>query len=261
MSGKVENKYILITGATSGLGYAMAEALLGEGATVAIASRSEKKVEKAVNQLKKVSERVNGLPLDVRSEKSVSEAVDWVTTHWGRLDVLINNAGIGMKTINPYFMTKPQSFFEIEPERFRDLIDTNLTGYFLVSWGFAPLMLQQGLGQIINISVSDGTMKRRGFIPYGPSRAATESLSKIMAEDLKPYGIAVNQLLPGGVTATGMIPEKEEIQADITKHMDLLHPSIMAKPVIFLCSDDAQGITGERIVAVEFDDWIQARSS
>ena len=80
-----------------------------------------------------------------------------------------------------------------------------------------------------------------------------------MAEDLKPYGITVNQLLPGGATATGMIPEKEEIRAEITK--SLLHPSIMAKPVIFLCSDNAQGITGERIVAAEFDAWIQARSS
>lgn len=69
---------------------------------------------------------------------------------------------------------------------FRDLIETNLTGYFLVARGFSPLMIEQGNGRIINISMNHETMKRKGFVPYGPSRAATESLlSAIMAEDLK----------------------------------------------------------------------------
>ena len=107
MAGRVENKNILITGATSGLGYAMAEALLGEGATVAIASRSVEKLDRAAAQLEKVSDRVFKILLDVRSEQSVAQAVAWVTAEWGRLDVLINNAGIGMKTVNPRFMTSP----------------------------------------------------------------------------------------------------------------------------------------------------------
>ncbi|MGD0610460.1 MAG: SDR family oxidoreductase [Anaerolineales bacterium] len=261
MGGRVKNKNILITGATSGLGYAMAEALLGEGATVAIASRSEEKLDQAVEQLKKVSDRVVKILLDVRFEQSVANAVAWVAAEWGRLDVLINNAGIGMKTVNPRFMTTPQPFFEIELDRFRDLMDTNLTGYFLVSRGFAPLMVKQGRGRIINISMNYETMKRRGFIPYGPSRAAVESLSIIMAEDLKPYGITVNRLLPGGATATGMIPDDKEIRAEVLAHMNLLPPSIMAKPVIFLCSDEAEGITGERIVAIDFDAWLKARSN
>ena len=259
MGDRVKDKNILITGATSGLGYAMAEALLGEGAIVAIASRSEEKLDEAVEQLKKVGDRVVKILLDVRSEQSVTNAVAWVSAEWERLDVLINNAGIGMKTVNPRFVTMPQPFFEIEPDRFRDLMDTNLTGYFLVSRGFAPLMVQQGRGRIINISMNYETMKRRGFIPYGPSRAAVESLSIIMAEDLKPYGITVNRLLPGGATATGMIPDDKEIRAEISAHMKLLQPSIMAKPVIFLCSDEADGITGERITATDFDVWLKAR--
>ncbi len=256
MVGKVENKRILITGATSGLGYAMAEALLGEGAQVIIASRSEEKLDQVIRQLKKVSEQAFKILLDVRSEQSVTQAVDWITAEWGWLDVLINNAGIGMKTVNPHFMTHPQPFFEVEPDRFRDLMNTNVTGYFLVARGFAPMMVKQGKGRIINISMSYDTMKRRGFIPYGPSRAAVESLSIIMAEDLKPYGISVNRLLPGGATATGMVPEGEELPPN----MKLLDPSIIARPVIFLCSDESEGITGERIVATEFDAWLQARS-
>ena len=134
-----------------------------------------------------------------------------------------------------------------------------MTGYFLVARGFAPLMVKQGRGRIINISMNYETMKRRGFIPYGPSRAAVESLSIIMAEDLKPYGITVNRLLPGGATATGMIPDDEEIRVEISARMKLLPPSIMAKPVIFLCSDEAEGITGERIAATDFDAWLAAR--
>ena len=118
MPGKVENKHILITGATSGLGYAMAEALLAEGATVAIAARSTEKLDRAAAQLRTVSERISTILLDVRSESSVAQAVAWVTTEWGRLDVLINNAGIGMRTVNPRFLTHPQPFFEVEPERF-----------------------------------------------------------------------------------------------------------------------------------------------
>ena len=259
MPGKVENKHILITGATSGLGYAMAEALLAEGATVAIASRSAEKLDRAAAQLRTISEQVATLLLDVRSESSIAQAVAWVASEWAQLDVLINNAGIGMRTVNPRFLTNPQPFFEVEPERFRDLMDTNFTGYFLVSRAFAPMMVKQGQGRIINITMNYETMKRRGFIPYGPSRAAVESLSLIMAEDLKPYGITVNRLLPGGATATGMIPDDPEIRAEISARMKLLDPSIMAKPVIFLCSAEAEGLTGERIVAVEFDAWLQAR--
>ena len=119
MGDRVKNKNILITGATSGLGYAMAEALLGEGATVAIASRSEQKLDQAVEQLKKVSDRVVKILLDVRCDQSVASAVEWVIAEWGKMDVLINNAGIGMKTVNPRFMTTPQPFFEIEPDRFQ----------------------------------------------------------------------------------------------------------------------------------------------
>ena len=92
-------------------------------------------------------------------------------------------------------------------------------------------------------------MKRKGFIPYGPSRAATDSLSMIMAEDLKEYHIDVNMLLPGGATNTGMVPE------EFKERLTLLNPGVMADPVLFLASDESDGITGERITAVNFTEW------
>ncbi|NHM32510.1 SDR family NAD(P)-dependent oxidoreductase [Neobacillus terrae] len=245
--------HVLVTGASSGLGYSMAKALLKAGATVALASRPGSRLDESVSRLQNEGFDAAGLPLDVRSEQSVNEAVQWVKSNWGKLDVLVNNAGIGMRTVNPRFLVEPQPFFKVTPEGFRDLIDTNLTGYFLVARGFTPLMIEQGKGRIINISMNHETMRRKGFVPYGPSRAATESLSHIMAEDLKEYGISVNMLLPGGATVTGMIPE--EIQAEIQSQFQLLKPDIMAEPIVFLASPDAEGITGERVNAVDFKGW------
>jgi NAD(P)-dependent dehydrogenase (short-subunit alcohol dehydrogenase family) len=253
----LQGTHVIVTGASSGLGYSMAKALLQAGATVALASRPGSKLDEAVGQLKQQGYAAVELPLDVRSEHSVEEAVQWVKGKWGRLDVLVNNAGIGMRTVNPRFLVEPQPFFKVTPEGFRNLMDTNLTGYFLVSRGFAPLMIEQGKGRMINISMNHETMRRKGFVPYGPSRAATESLSYIMAEDLKEYGIMVNMLLPGGATVTGMIPE--EIRGEIESQFQLLDPSVMAEPIVFLASPEAEGITGERIVAVDFKDWLQKR--
>src|SRR3954454_11448532 len=252
--------HVVVTGASSGLGYAMAEALLGEGAKVALASRPSPKLAEAVKKLKdKGYTTVFELPLDVRSVESVEDAVKWVKTEWGKIDVLVNNAGIGMRTVNPNFLTEPQPFFYVSPEGFRNLIDTNVTGYFLTSRGFTPLMVEQGKGKIINISMNYETMKRKGFVPYGPSRAATESLSYIMAEDLKEFGVSVNMLLPGGATVTGMIPD--EVRRELKGNSQLLKPEIMAKPIVFLASEQSEGITGERLVATEFDNWLKERNT
>jgi NAD(P)-dependent dehydrogenase (short-subunit alcohol dehydrogenase family) len=254
---QLEGTYAVVTGASSGLGFSMAEALLQEGAAVALSSRSSSKLDDAVRILKERGYKAYSLPLDVRSEDSINEAVQWVKKEWSRLDVLVNNAGIGMKTVNPRFLTEPQPFYKVTAEGFRDLIETNLTGYFLVSKGFAPLMMEYRKGRIINISMNHETMRRKGFVPYGPSRAATESLSYIMSEDLKEYGIAVNMLLPGGATVTGMIPEV--VRSELQDNLQLLQPSVMAEPIVFLASDQAEGITGERIIAKDFKNWLKKR--
>jgi NAD(P)-dependent dehydrogenase (short-subunit alcohol dehydrogenase family) len=249
--------YIVVTGGSSGLGYAMAEALLEAGATVAVSSRPGNKLDETVLDFKKKGYDAYKLPIDVRSEKSVNEAVQWVRKEWGKIDVLVNNAGIGMKTVNPHFLVAPQPFYTVTPEMFRDLMDTNVTGYFLVARGFALIMVEQGKGRIINISMNYETMKRKGFIPYGPSRAATESLSYIMAEDLKEHGVTVNMLLPGGATITGMIPD--ELRKEIESQSSLLNPNVMAEPIVYLASSESEGITGERIVAVQFEKWLAER--
>jgi NAD(P)-dependent dehydrogenase (short-subunit alcohol dehydrogenase family) len=193
----------------------------------------------------------------VRDPGSVESAAREVTNRWGGVDLVVNNAGIGMRTVNPRFFEAPMPFFEVSPEAFVDVISTNLTGYFLVARSFAPMFIRQGAGRFLNISMNHETMRRRGFVPYGPSRAGAEALSLIMAEDLREYGIAVNTLLPGGATATGMIPDGLP-EAD---RGDLLPPGIMGPPAVFLASAKADGITGERIVARDFDRWLAGLNS
>jgi NAD(P)-dependent dehydrogenase (short-subunit alcohol dehydrogenase family) len=253
----IDGKRILITGSTSGLGLAMARALLSEKAKVLITGRDQHKIDYLLETLRSFPGEAQGVALDVQSEESVRQVVKRMISLWGGIDVLINNAGVGMRTVNPEFLTDPKPFWDVSVQGFRDLIDTNLTGYFLVAKEVVPHFLERGRGRMINISMNHETMCRRGFIPYGPSRAGAESLSHIMAQDLAPFGIAVNILLPGGATETGMIPE--EVANSL--RAQLLSADIMAEPILFLCSDESQGIHDERIIAKDFARWKTERES
>ncbi|MHB8341158.1 MAG: SDR family NAD(P)-dependent oxidoreductase [Mycobacteriales bacterium] len=242
----------MVTGATSGIGAAMAAALLEAGATVAMAARPGPRLDEAVNSLAGRGLAAQAMALDVRDSSSVTTAAEALLVQWGGVDVVVNNAGIGMRTVNPRFFDDPRPFFEVAPEGFVDVVATNLTGYFLVARAFAPVFVEQCHGRFVNISMNHETMRRRGFVPYGPSRAGAEALSLIMAEDLRPYGVAVNILLPGGATATGMIPDGLPDPA----RQSLLPPEIMGPPAVFLASPEAAEVTGERIVATDFDSWL-----
>jgi NAD(P)-dependent dehydrogenase (short-subunit alcohol dehydrogenase family) len=201
--------------------------------------------------------RAVGIAKDVRDEQSVGAGVAAASDALGGIDVLVNNAGIGMRTINPRFMTEPQPFWMVEPGPFRDLIATNVTGYFLLARVLAPLMVHTGHGKIINVSVSEMTTRRKGFAPYGPSRAATDSLSHVMAADLAGRGVTVNLLAPGGATATGMIPD--ELGNEV--RVGLLDPAIMGPPIRWLASANSDGITDARVIADEFAQGIRPRTS
>ncbi len=235
----------MVTGATSGLGAAMAAALRGAGARVVVTSRRLVRAQAAAQVL---GPDAVGVALDVRDEASVSAAVGEVWDRLGGLDVLVNNAGIGMRTVNPHFFTVAQAFWEVTAEGFRDVIDTKVTGAFLVAKAVAPRMVAAGSGRIVNISMSEQTMTRRGFVPYGPAGAAVEALSRVMAADLVDTPVTVNVLLPGGATATGMVPE--DTPQEVRDR--LLDPAVMGPPIIWLASARAAGVHDQRIVATEF---------
>ncbi len=250
--GQLSSMRALVTGATSGLGRAMADALTAAGARVAIASRDAGRAAAVASEL---GPGALGLALDVRDESSVRAGVDQVYERLGGLDLLVGNAGIGMRTVNPRFMTDPQPFWEVSPDGFRDVIATKATGSFLVAREVAPRMLAGGAGRIVMISMNTQTMTRHGFVPYGPSGAAVEALARVIAADLEGTPVTVNILLPGGATATGMLPD--EVPEELRNR--LLDPAIMGPPIVWLASAAAAGVHDQRIIATEFEDWLARR--
>jgi NAD(P)-dependent dehydrogenase (short-subunit alcohol dehydrogenase family) len=235
-SFRADGVRVLITGGTSGLGEAMAHALLDAGARVAVTGRDNDRTQAAAREL---------------------GGVDQVVAEFGGLDVLVNNAGIGMRTVNPRFLTDPQRFWEVSPDGFRDLVATNLTGYFLVARDIVPRFLEAGSGRVVTISMSHSTMNRKGFVPYGPARSGAEALARIMAADLSGSGVTANILLPGGATATGMIPDDFAPE----RRAQLLEPKIMGPPIRWLCSPQATDVHDERIIATEFGEWLSTRTA
>ena len=169
--------------------------------------------------------------------------------------MLVNNAGIGMRTVNARFLSEPQPFWSVPPDGFRDVLETKVTGCFLMARAVAPLMIEQGGGRIVTISMNEATMVRRGFVPYGPSGAAVEALSRVIAADLADSPVTVNLLLPGGATDTGMVPDDTPAEA----RERLLDPAVMGPPIVWLASPAAAGVHDERIVATEFEQWLAAR--
>ena len=240
----------LVTGGTSGLGLAMARALAQAGARVVLTGRDQRR---AVDAAASIGESASGIALDVRDAESVARGVAAAVGELGGIDLLVGNAGIGMRTVNPRFLTHPQPFWELSPAGYRDVLETKATGTFLVAREVVGLMLEAGSGRVVTISMNHATMHRRGFVPYGPSGAAVEALGRVMAADLADTPVRANLLLPGGATATGMVPEEVD-------RSRLLDPSIMGPPIVWLASPEAADVHNERIVATEFEEWLRART-
>lgn len=242
----------LVTGGTSGLGRAMAAALAQAGARVAITGRDRGRTEAAADEIGAL-----GVAMDVRDEASVDAGVgEAEQLMGGPVTLLVNNAGIGMRTVHPGFLTESQPFWDVPPAGFRDVFETKAVGCFLVARAVVPRMLAAGTGRVVTISMNEQTMVRRGFVPYGPSGAAVEALGRVIAADLAGTPVTANLLLPGGATATGMVP------ADVDPAVrDQLHdPAIMGPPIVWLASPAADGVHDERLVATEFDAWLAARA-
>ncbi len=248
--GKLDGKVAIVTGAGRGIGRAIAEAYLQEGALVTITAAHE---QAELDQLAKQgwSEHVLALLADVTNPEACEQVVDQTIHRFGHIDVLVNNAGRGMKYVSSSFMTEPTHFWDVAPSTWRMIIETNVNGPFYMARAAVQQMLAQGSGgSIIGISVSYETMKRRGFSPYGPSKAALEAASAIWAQELIEARIRVNLLLPGGATNTGMVPA--ETPADVQARM--LQPEIVKAPAVFLASDASQELTGRRLIATEWSE-------
>ncbi len=205
-SNALNGRVAIVTDAGRGIGRAMALGLVRAGIqVVATAARERAEIDSVAAEAGK--DLVLPLLADVTREADARRVVAATLERFGRLDILVNNAGRGMKYVGDSFMTHPTRFWEVDPDTWRMVIDTNVNGPFLLARAAVPHMLQAGWGRIVNVSISHSTMRRAGFSPYGPSKAALASETLIWAHDLYGTRITVNALLPGGATLTGMIPD------------------------------------------------------
>jgi NAD(P)-dependent dehydrogenase (short-subunit alcohol dehydrogenase family) len=247
LSGRVA----IVTGGGRGLGRAMALGLAKAGAAVvATSARERQEIERLARDAGAVGRPDAIYPMlpDVSSEADCARTVATTIERFGRVDILVNNAARGMKYVSEDFRTRPTRFWETPAETWRLVIETNAVGPFLMARAAVPSMLKYRWGRIVNISINAETMRRRGFSPYGPSKAAVESATTIWAQDLADTGITVNSLLPGGAAQTGMIPESFPSQLRAA----LLEPEIMVPPLLWIVSTEADGVTGRRFVATKW---------
>lgn len=185
----IENKVVLITGGSRGIGYGIAEALVQRNARVAITSRSERSANEAATRLNKIGKgQAMGIEADVRDFDSQQKTVDLVIKNWGQLDVVVANAGLG------YF----GSVETITPDQWKETIDTNLTGVFY-SVRASVEALKKSRGYIITIASLAGTNFFEGGAAYNASKFGLVGFSQAAMLDLRKHGIKVATIMPGSV--------------------------------------------------------------
>ena len=178
----LRDRVVIVTGGGRGLGREMALALLEAGARVAVTgSREAGELNKMEDEVHRTAGggRMVAIQADVRKYEDCERTVRQVIDAFGSVHCLVNNAGRGLLAINPDFVRNPIPFYEASVFGWSEIIETNVMGTFHMARAAAPHMVDQGFGKIINISTSDVTMVRKGFSPYGPSKAALEAYSVV----------------------------------------------------------------------------------
>jgi NAD(P)-dependent dehydrogenase (short-subunit alcohol dehydrogenase family) len=240
----------IVTGAAGGIGRAMVRGLLVAGIRVSGVDRDREPLEAlamTAGEQGKAAELLT-VQTDLTNDTAADEIISATRARFGRIDILVNNAGIGPGSIRPDSWQRPLKFWEITPEQWRRFVAVHTTAPLALTNAVVPEMMRQGWGRIVNVTTSLGTMLNAGSPTYGPSKAALEALSAIMAKDLDGTGVTVNVLVPGGVTNTPMISD----QAGFDR-AELIQPEVMAPPLVWLVSDAAGRVTGRRFLAAHWE--------
>ncbi|MGB3503459.1 MAG: SDR family oxidoreductase [Mesorhizobium sp.] len=252
LSGRVA----IVTGASRGLGREMALEMAAAKMRVALlGSTPSDALNETLAEIRAAGGDAIALVADVANYAACEKAVADTVAAFGRVDVLVNNAGLGMRLISQTFNVEPTKFWQAAPDAWRRIIDANVNGAFNMARASVPLMVAQGFGKVINISTSDQTMIRKGYSPYGPSKAALEAMSRVWAQDLAGTGVDVNVYLPGGAADTDLLPPSDDKKG---ADGNLLPASIMRRGILWLASDASNGETGGRYIARLWDEALPA---
>ena len=252
---KLDGQVAVITGAGRGIGRAIALAYAREGAKLALAARSESELQEAVSAVSELNAEAIALPTDVTSPEETELLAGKVVDHFGRIDVLVNNAGIS-GPVGP-----------LQGNDIADWVNTinvNLTGTFLVCRAIIPVMLNQSAGKIINLSGAGATNAWSNMSAYCSSKAAVVRLTEVLAQELDGRGITVNALGPGSVHTSmwdRMTEQAADAGADFIHQLGLRVTSgggasidECAELAVWLASDESEALTG-RLISAATDDF------
>lgn len=240
----------IVTGGAGGIGAELVRGLVAAGANVVIADVDRAQLAKLGTELANAGHETRFLPLetDVSDPRGCEEIVTRATDRFGPVDILVNNAAIGMGNIRTDHMTDLVEIHEVTPQHWHRFIEVNLSGAFYMTRAAMPAMLDNKWGRVINVTTSFFTMLRAGFAPYGPAKAGLEAMSAGHAAEFRDSGVTVNVVVPGGPTDTPMVPAESGFD-----RADLISAKAMVAPVLWLSSTAADGITGNRYVAAAWD--------
>lgn len=237
---------VVVTGGARGLGRAMTEALARAGASVLVVDIDEEPISEVISEVPGV---VVGHRADISDETQVEEIVARCVSSFGSIDMVINNAGIGMSAIRPGDRyANPVRFWELDENWMQRFFEVHVMGPFYLSKAALAPMHAQGFGRIVTVTTSLSTMLAGGNSPYGMMKAASEALCSAMAIDLEGSKITANILVPGGASNTRYVPEVEGRSRD-----DLVQPVVMGAPAVFLASRASDPVNGRRIIAKLWD--------
>jgi NAD(P)-dependent dehydrogenase (short-subunit alcohol dehydrogenase family) len=241
LNGRFTGRAVIVTGGGRGIGQATARAFAAEGAELLVLGRTVADLEDTVAQITADGGRAWLLPCDVTDEAQVDEGAARAAARWGRIDVLVNNAGVDDDT----------PFLEIDRGRWRDVIDTNLTGVFLMSQAVAREMANAGGGVILHTASIDASGGDGPYAAYNASKAGLLGLNRTLALELAAHGIRSNCVSPG---FTHTVMTEKAVGPKLLEYLNgsfarvpikrLIRPEEVAQAFLFLASDQASAITG-----------------